>query len=226
MISFVKDVQVVLEKKKLQQVKARVALVLDITGSMRPYYKNGTVQKVVERILAVASQFDDDQALDIWVYDHRFSRLPSVTEKDFENYVNRTILENNTIEKFGRNDEPLVMRDILAKYTLEEPSRLPTYITFINDGGVKKGTNDTGDSVQKLIIESSNKPLFWQFVGIGDADFGVLKKLDTIEGRYIDNANFFQIENIDTISNATLYDMLLNEFPLWLDEAKQKGVLV
>ncbi|TGV31079.1 VWA domain-containing protein, partial [Mesorhizobium sp. M00.F.Ca.ET.186.01.1.1] len=63
MISFVKDVQVVLEKKKLQQVKARVALVLDITGSMRPYYKNGTVQKVVERILAVASQFDDDQTL-------------------------------------------------------------------------------------------------------------------------------------------------------------------
>lgn len=225
MISFVKDVQVVLEKKKLQQVKARVALVLDITGSMRPYYKNGTVQKVVERILAVASQFDDDQALDIWVYDHRFSRLPSVTEKDFENYVNRTILENTTIEKFGRNDEPLVMRDILAKYTLEEPSHLPTYITFINDGGVKKGTNDTGDSVQKLIIESSTKPLFWQFVGIGNADFGVLKKLDTIEGRYIDNANFFQIENIDTISNAALYDMLLNEFPLWLDEAKQKGVL-
>jgi hypothetical protein len=225
MISFVKDVQVVLEKKKLQQVKARVALVLDITGSMRPYYKNGTVQKVVERILAVASQFDDDQTLDVWVYDHRFSRLPSVTEQDFENYVNRAILENAAVEKFGRNDEPLVMRDIIAKYTQEEPSSLPTYITFINDGGVKKGANEAGDSVQKLIIESATKPLFWQFVGLGNADFGVLKKLDTIEGRFVDNANFFQIDNIDTISNAALYDLLLNEFPLWLEEAKQKGVL-
>ncbi|TGV31411.1 VWA domain-containing protein, partial [Mesorhizobium sp. M00.F.Ca.ET.186.01.1.1] len=163
--------------------------------------------------------------LDVWVYDHRFSRLPSVTEQDFENYVNRAILENAAVEKFGRNDEPLVMRDIIAKYTQEEPSSLPTYITFINDGGVKKGANEAGDSVQKLIIESAAKPLFWQFVGIGNADFGVLKKLDTIEGRFVDNANFFQIDNIDTISNAALYDLLLNEFPLWLEEAKQKGVL-
>jgi hypothetical protein len=224
MFSFTKDVRVVLEKKNLQRVTARVALILDITGSMRPLYKNGTVQKVVERILAVANEFDDDKTLDVWVYDHRFTRLPSVTEKDFQNYVNRFILDNPDLPKFGRNDEPLVMRDVIIKYTKEEPSSIPTFITFINDGGVKKGTNEMGDSIEKLIVASSRLPLFWQFVGIGDADFGVLKKLDTIGGRYIDNANFFQIHDIDKISDHELYDLLLNEFPLWLKEAKSKGL--
>lgn len=35
--------KVVLEKKQLTKVTARVGLVLDITGSMRTLYKNGTV---------------------------------------------------------------------------------------------------------------------------------------------------------------------------------------
>ncbi|MFL6555983.1 MAG: VWA domain-containing protein, partial [Bacillus sp. (in: firmicutes)] len=75
-----KTAGIVLEKKKLANVVARVGLVLDISGSMRGLYKNGTVQKVVERILAVASQFDDDGSLDIWVYDNEYSRLKSVSE--------------------------------------------------------------------------------------------------------------------------------------------------
>lgn len=54
-----KSVKIVLEKKQLTKVMARVGLVLDITGLMRTLYKNGTVQHVVERNLAVAYQFDE-----------------------------------------------------------------------------------------------------------------------------------------------------------------------
>lgn len=82
-----KSVKIVLEKKQLTKVTARVGLVLDITGSMRTLYKNGTVQNVVERILAMADQFDDNGLLDVWVYDSEFSRLKPVSEKDFSGYV-------------------------------------------------------------------------------------------------------------------------------------------
>lgn len=85
----------------------------------------------------MASQFDDDGMLDVWVYDNEFTRLPSVTERDFENYVNREILFNDSIHKFGRNDEPPVMFDVMTKYLKEEPSRDPAFIVFINDGGCK-----------------------------------------------------------------------------------------
>jgi len=214
-----KSVKIILEKKKITNVTARVGLVLDITGSMRTLYKNGTVQKVVERILAIASQFDDDGVLDVWVYDNEFSRLKPVTERDFDDYVNRIILENSLIHKFGRNDEPPVMKDILKKYLEEEPSKDPAYIVFINDGGCKKTI--------KSIIESSAKyPVFWQFVGIGNGNFDFLKKLDTLEGRFVDNANFLHIEDINNITDDQLYHSLLNEFPCWLKEAKQKGIIV
>lgn len=213
-----KSANIVLEKKKLQNVTARVGLVLDISGSMRSLYKNGTVQKVVEKVLAVASQFDDDGSLDIWVYDNEFSRLKSVTEYDFENYVNTYVLENPLIHKFGRNDEPPVMEDVIQKYTEEDKSKNPAFIVFINDGGCKR-------TIKKPIITSSNKPIFWQFIGIGNSNFEVLEKLDTMEGRFVDNANFFHIADIETITDNELYDQLLNEFPQWLKEAKEKHIL-
>ena len=110
--------KVVLEKKKLQGVVARVGLVLDISGSMRALYRDGVVQEAVERILAVASQFDDNGSLDVWVYDNEFSRLPAVTEKDFVNYVNDKIVNDQSIHKIGRNDEPQVMKDVIHKYII------------------------------------------------------------------------------------------------------------
>jgi len=209
---------IVLEKKKLTNVVARVGLVLDISGSMRGLYKNGTVQRVVERILAVASQFDDDGTLDVWVYDNEFSRLKSVTEQDFVNYVEEYILNNDLIHKFGRNDEPPVMEDVIKKYTIDSPSLDPAFIVFINDGGCKR-------TIKKPVVESSTKPIFWQFVGIGDSNFEVLEKLDTMEGRFVDNANFFHIKEIEKTTDEELYNKLLNEFPGWITEAKTKGIL-
>ncbi|WP_209979773.1 vWA domain-containing protein [Paenibacillus eucommiae] len=217
-----KNVGIVLEKKNLTKVKARVGLVIDISGSMRPLYKNGTVQRVVEKVLALASQFDDDGILDVWLYDHRYTRLPSVSEEGFQNYVETQILQNDYIPKFGRNDEPPVMRDVIKKYIEEEPSKDPAYIVFINDGGVKRGK---GDTIDKAVIDSSKYPVFWQFIGIGDNQFGVLEKLDTIDGRVVDNANFFQINDIETLPDEELYEKLLFEFPDWLAAAKTAGIL-
>lgn len=213
-----KIVQITLEKKKLTNFTARVGLVLDISGSMQTLYKNGTVQEVVERILAVACKFDDNATLDVWIYDNEFSRLPSATEDDFEHYVQKHIMNNKTIHKFGRNNEPPVMQDVIRKYTVEEDSSIPVFMVFINDGGVVK-------PIKKVITESAVQPIFWQFVGIGDSDFDVLKQLDTMEGRIVDNANFIHIEDIASISDETLYNLLLNEFPLWLKEATAKRII-
>jgi len=213
-----KIVQITLEKKNLTGVIARVGVVLDITGSMRNLYNNGTVQEVVERILAVACKFDDNQSLDVWVYDTEFSRLPPVTEQDLGRYVFTHILNNRTIHKFGRNNEPPVMEDIIKKYTEEEPDSTPVFIIFINDGGVVKSTKN-------VIMAASVQPIFWQFVGIGNSDFEVLKQLDTMKGRLVDNANFIHLDHIEKVTDEDLYDQLLNEFPLWLSAAKEKRIL-
>ncbi len=213
-----KLVELTLVKKKLTGVTARVGIVLDITGSMRSLYARGVVQEVVERILAVASKFDDNGSLDVWVYDTEFSRLPPVTERELGSYVFTHITNNDAIHKFGRNNEPPVMRDVIQKYTKEEPDTTPVFIIFINDGGVVKLT-------RKVIMAASPLPIFWQFVGIGDSDFEVLKQLDTMSGRLVDNASFMHLDRIEDVSDEELYDQLLNEFPQWLKAAKAKGIL-
>ncbi len=214
-----KIVQLTLEKKQLTGVTARVGIVLDISGSMRTLYARGVVQEVVERILAVASKFDDNGVLDVWVYDNEFSRMDSVTERDFGDYVKRHILNNRSIHKFGFNNEPPVMEDVIRKYTKEEEKdKAPVFIIFINDGGVVRAT-------KKVIRNAAVQPIFWQFVGIGNSDFEVLEGLDNMTGRVVDNADFVHLDRIEEVTDEELYDRLLNEFPQWLKAAKDKRIL-
>lgn len=110
------------------------------------------------------------------------------------------------------------MKDVLRKYIAEEPSSYPAFVVFINDGGCKK-------PIKSIIEASSDKPVFWQFVGVGNGSIDFLNKLDTLEGRAVDNTNFLHIEEIDSISDDKLYDALLTEFPFWLKEAKKKGIV-
>lgn len=210
--------KIVLEKKQLTGVVARVGLVLDISGSMRKLYKEGVVQEAVERVLAVASQFDDDGAMDVWVYDNEFSRLPAATEKNLAGYVDNYVLNANNVHKFGRNDEPQVMEDVIRKYTKEDRETTPAFIVFLNDGGCKPG-------IKKFVVDSATQPIFWQFVGIGNGNFDTLRKLDTMEGRLVDNANFFHLQALEAITDEALYEQLLDEFPDWLKEAKAHHII-
>ena len=207
-----------LQKKKIEPIQARVAVVFDASGSMYHLYRKGIVQEAFERILAIASSFDDDGELDVWFFAKDFLRAPSVTASDFENYIERTYKLGS---KGGTNNEPPVMQDVIRKYTIEEPNvKIPTYIIFFSDGGVsQKG------KIMRLITESSTQNLFWQFVGLGKANYGILENLDEMTGRFIDNANFFALDDISKISDEELYDRLLNEFPDWIKEARAKGIL-
>lgn len=213
-----RKVNLSLQKKQSEPIRARVAVVFDASGSMYHLYRNGTVQEAFERILAIAAAFDDNGELDVWFFAKDFLRAPSVTAQDYENYINRAYTLGS---KGGTNNEPPVMEDVIRKYTVEEPNvQIPTYIIFFSDGGVgNKG------KITRLITESSTKNLFWQFVGLGRANYGILQKLDDMPGRFIDNANFFELDDISRISDEELYDRLLGEFPAWIKEARAKGIL-
>jgi len=77
----------------------------------------------------------------------------------------------------------------------------------------------------------SSYPIFWQFMGIGPKrEFEFLAKLDDLKGRYVDNADFFNIEERELlggkpISDEVLFDRLMTEYPKWCAEAKTMGVL-
>ena len=217
LISLVKPLKVQLEKRNLQDVVARVALILDISGSMGASYRNGTVQEIVNKILPVAVQFDDDGELDFWYYGSRCERRPSVNMRNYESAVPRDW--HDLMDKLGYgNNEPVVMREVIDEY---ESSDLPAYVVFVTDGGIS-----ATDKIKQLLTESAYLPIFWQFVGVSGSGYGVLEDLDTMNGRYVDNANFFALDDFRSVPNEELYSRLLNEFPAWLKACKSNGVLV
>lgn len=212
--------QICLTKKSLTNTVARVAVAMDKSGSMSLLYKDGTVQAVIERLLPSALKFDDDGSLDMWLFADRAKRLDPITESEFYDYVRREILDKRENGFWGGTKYAPVINDIVRKYTVEEPSILPTFVIFITDG-----ENSDKDEAKRAVKEASKHNIFFQFIGIGDERFTFLKTLDTMEGRTVDNANFFEVNDINHISDEKLYDLLLNEFPSWVIEAKKIGIL-
>lgn len=212
LVSLAKPLQLEIEKRNLQDCIARVALVLDISGSMSSQYADGTVQQIVNKTLPLAVQFDDDGTLDFWYYGSRYKRMPSVTMNNYLSAVPHDWEELMNSLGYG-NNEPRVMTDILNTY---QHSELPVYVLLITDGGV--GNNS---AIQEILTNASQKPIFWQFVGVGGNGYGILEHLDHMTGRYVDNANFFALDDFNYVSNEELYNRLLNEFPQWLKEIKR-----
>lgn len=209
-----------LEKGELNGLTARVAVVMDYSGSMERLYKNGTVQSILDRLLPVAMQFDDNGEMEVWLFDNDYKRIKDISLDNYYDYINNEKL----LRKYsmGGTQYAPVINDVVVKYTKEEPSDLPTLVLFITDGD---NFDTDKPHATRAIIEASKHPIFWQFVGIGNSGFDYLEQLDEMEGRYVDNANFFSVNDLNRISDEELYQRLLGEYPSWISTARAKRMI-
>ena len=215
-IDLSKKAEVEIQKSGLAGRKAQVVLVLDISKSMNRLYKDGTVQSVIERVLALALNFDDDGEVDVILFGTNAYQLPAVSLDDLEGYVDRVVLPNYKIIEATRYAVALQL--IYDKYRNNKAD--PVFVIFVTDGN-NSDKRETTDLIRTL----SHEAVFFQFVGIGQEDFPYLQKLDELSGRFIDNAGFMHVNDIASVDDASLYRELLNEFPEWLEEAKGRGLL-
>lgn len=207
-----------LEKKELNGLIARVCMVMDFSGSMDWLYESGKVQEVIERLLPVAMQFDDNGVMEAWIFSNDFHRIADISLENYYNYIRN----ENLVNRFymGGTSYAPVMEDVCHKYIQEEPANIPTLVLFITDGD-----NSDKDRTTRVITNASHYPIFWQFVGIGNSRFKYLKTLDEMEGRFVDNANFFSVNDLANMSDNDLYNKLLGEYPDWITKARHKGIL-
>jgi stress response protein SCP2 len=220
LLNLAKKLSVSLEKKQLQDTIARVAIVMDASGSMSLSYKNGSVQSVLDRIALVAARLDDDGNLETWFYASKHKKFPDISIENVVGYLKKYVKSGfmSIVNGLGvGNNEPPIMQEILSAY---KSSSLPTLIIFITDGGVYET-----DKIKQILIEASNYPIFWQFVGLKGSNYGVLGELDNMRGRIVDNAGFFAVDDLEKIKDEDLYDRLLSEFPGWLKEARKNGII-
>lgn len=204
-----------LSKNIAPEQKARVSVVMDYSGSMSNLYKNGTVQAVLERLLPIAMQFDDNGEMELWLFDDSFRRLPNITLKNFYGYVDKEIMSKNW--HMGCTEYAPIMKDVFKKYMVEEPDDIPNLVLFITDGN-----NSDAPETRRTITKLAEYPIFWQFVGIGGNRFTFLEALDELDGRYVDNANFFPLNDFAQIEDNDLYGRLLEEYPNWLNYPELK----
>ena len=208
----VEKVGIILEKKNLKNIACQVKLGIDRSGSMDSLYRNGTVQDVVERILAVGIQFDMDKSIDVWAFSHKSYPVKTVTLPIMENYVKKEI---EAKVPAGSTSYAPTFGDILEASkgekgkkglfgfgkTADKPAD-PTLVVFITDG-----ENDDQREAEKIIKESQSENIYWLLVGIGRANFTFIENM----GDKYPNCGFVAIDDVSTIDDDDLYSALLND---------------
>jgi hypothetical protein len=104
--------------------------------------------------------------------------------------------------------------------TLTVPADIPVYALFLTDGAP-----DSRNAAIQALTEVSTAPIFWKFLSIGRQPMPFLEQLDTLTQRFVDNANYEPIGDVDAISDAVLFEKRLTEFPDWLQEVRSKGLI-
>ncbi len=241
LVSLAKKATVSLEKVGLAQHVAKVALCLDISASMSGLYHSGAIQKFAEKVLALGTRFDDDGAIDIFLFGAGAHEAGEMNVDNFSNFIGQ-IQRQYPLE--GGTNYAGAMRLIRQHYFghcergVPLKQKVPVYVMFLTDGA----TSDENGARQQ-VQDSSYEPLFWQFMGLGKSkkdvkksgggfwakafasDFTFLEELDNMGGRYVDNANFFSVANPDDLPDDELYDLLMSEYPDWVKAAPGKGLL-
>ncbi|MEV6403187.1 VWA domain-containing protein [Streptomyces bobili] len=233
------QVAVSLRKSGAAGVSARVVLVLDASGSMSFLYSGGVVADVVERMAAVAAELDDDGEMQAWTFASDPARLPDLRLGELPEWL-RLHVRVGEMSLFRRSKKPrkglqpgqVDMRSVgiqneeqkviaqVRDYVRANPAAVPTLVLFFSDGGVYRDA-----AIEKELRAAAEEPVFWQFVGLGRSNYGVLERFDTLPGRRVDNVGFFAVDDIRTVPDQELYDRLLSEFPSWLTAAGQAGIL-
>ena len=228
MLSLVKTAGVSLEKRGLGEHTARVALCLDISASMHGLYKDGAISRLVQRVLALGLRFDDDGAVDVWLFGKEGHTAEPISLANLDAYVPQ-MLAAHRLEGATYYGKAMVL---LRRFYFGDAvprsaplaNKVPVYVNFVTDGE----PNDRREA-ETQVRESAYEPIFWQFMGVGKR-FPFLEKLDDLSGRYVDNADFFSVREDELmgrnpIPDEQLYERLMKEYPSWLQQARAKGLL-
>ena len=223
LVDLYKTAAISLSKNAVAGERAAVYLVLDRSGSMRPYYKDGTVQHLAEQVLGLAAHLDDDGTVPLVFFS---TDVDGTAEFGLTGYRGRIAELHEGLGHMGRTNYHWAMDAVLDHY-LASGATAPALVVFQTDGGPTSRA-----AAERFLCKAARLPLFWQFVGFGDPDereFAFLHRLDDLAvpaRRPVDNAGFFAAgRDPRAVSDARLYDSLLREFPAWLAAARAHGIV-
>lgn len=60
----------------------------------------------------------------------------------------------------------------------------------------------------------------------GDGTFRFLEELDDLPNRYLDNADFFCVQDPQNLADEQLFELMMRSYPTWLGQARAQGLLI
>lgn len=208
------------EAKKYLYENLQLVFALDYSNSMEnqgghhsgyKLYSTGKIQKVIEMLFAISKGLTSEQNIDMFLFEKKSNKLPKINQINYLNYVSQEI------EKYQMNGTDIFapIEDIHKNYVNTSKN---VFVILITDG--ENNDEKSNQKIRDYFKANNNTSIFWQFVGLG-AKFDFLESLEKIAI----NVSFFALNDVQTISNETLLERLLQKFPTWYNESKTKGLI-
>lgn len=158
LVSLYKSAGAAVDRHGLGGQRAAVYLVVDYSGSMKPYYKDGSVQALADRVLGLAAHFDDDGTVPVVFFSTEVDAVTGIALDDHAGSVDRIVAG---LGHMGKTSYHLAMDAVIDHY-LDSGSTAPALVVFQTDGGPINKL-----AAERYVCKSARLPLFWQFIGLG-----------------------------------------------------------